>query len=390
MPSYTRGMKPACDTHATAKRDGMLVGAAVLTWAAVASTSVDFERLTAAEPRETWGAACVLAFVALFLAPLALAPGLRRERMEAVVAVGTGLLVVIANLLMLEGMLSVLLVIVAAHFAQLWSPRKALAGLVILNLAFAAPWLAHLPWTQVLLMLLPVFGFQAFAALTMHYAASAERGREQLAHAHAELLATQALLAEGARSGERLKLSRELHDVAGHKLTALKLHLARLRRDPALARREEVGIAGVLADELLDDIRGVVGELRNAEGIDLRTALFALATAFPPGQVVVHVPDDLRLDDLAQAEALVRCAQEAITNALRHGRAHRIEVRVARTQAGVTLQVANDGARPGDLRPGHGLIGMRERLEALGGTLGFDTTGPRGLVVHATLPSAAA
>ena len=382
-------MDTDADTRTARHRDGWLIGAGVLTWAAVAATSIHVDRL-ASDPREAWGAACVLAFIALFLGCLALPQGPRGKRIEQAVAAGMGLLVVLANVLLLEGMLAVLLVIVAAHLVQLWSPRRASIGLVLLNLAFAAPWLGFLPWPRVLLMLLPVIGFQAFAALTMHYAESAERGRERLARTHAELLATQALLAEGARSGERLKLSRELHDVAGHKLTALKLHLARLRRDPALAQREEVGIAGVLADELLDDIRGVVGELRDAEGIDLRTALQALATPFPPGQVRVEVPADLRLDDLAQAEALVRCAQEAITNALRHGHARTIEVRVMRTARGVELRVANDGTAPATVRPGHGLTGMRERVEALGGTLALDATAPRGFVVHATLPGGTA
>ena len=104
----------------------------------------------------------------------------------------------------------------------------------------------------------------------------------------------------------------------------------------------------------------------------------------------VDVPDDLRLDDLAQAEALVRCAQEAITNALRHGHARRIEVRVARTARGIELRVGNDGATPAHVRPGHGLTGMRERLEALGGTLDLGPAEPRGFMVHATLPSGVA
>ena len=376
------------DPTATRPRDLWLIGAAVLTWIAVAAASIHFDQL-ATDPREAWGAACVLAFIVLFLGCLALPPGPRRNRIETTFVGAMGVLAVVANVLLMEGMLAVLLVIVAAHLVQLWPPRRAVLGLLAFNLAFAAPWLQVFPWPDVLLMLLPMVGFQAFAALTMHYAETAERGRGRLARLHAELLATQALLAAGARSGERLKLSRELHDVAGHKLTALKLHLARLRRDPSLAQREEVGIAGVLADELLDDIRGVVGELRNAEGIDLRTALHALATPFPAGQVRVEVPDDLRLDDLAQAEALVRCAQEAITNALRHGHARRIEVRVARTARGIELRVGNDGATPANLRPGHGLTGMRERLEALGGTLALGPAEPRGFLVHATLPSAA-
>jgi signal transduction histidine kinase len=233
-------------------------------------------------------------------------------------------------------------------------PRRVLLAVLLFNLAFAATWLQYLPWNQVLLLMLPLAGFQVFAALTAHYAVSAERSREALAHAHAGLLATRALLDESARSGERLKLSRELHDVAGHKLTALKLHLARLRRDPAFAGREEVGIASALADELLQDIRGVVGQLRADEGIDLRAALTALGTPFPATRVRVEVDPALRLDDLPRAEALVRVAQEAVTNAVRHGRAGSIDIAVARDTGAVVLTVANDGDAPVGMRPGNG------------------------------------
>jgi signal transduction histidine kinase len=302
------------------------------------------------------------------------------------VGVAMGMVAVVANLFLLDGMVGVLLVIVAAHLSYLWPPRRVLLVVLLFNLAFAATWLPHLAWSQVLLLMLPLAGFQVFAALTAHYAVSAERSREALAHAHAGLLSTQALLDESARSGERLKLSRELHDVAGHKLTALKLHLARLRRDAALAGREEVGIASALADELLQDIRGVVGQLRADEGIDLRAALAALGTPFPATRVRVQVDPALRLDDLARAEALVRVAQEAVTNAVRHGRAGTIDIDVARNDGAVILTVANDGDAPAHVRPGNGLTGMRERMAALGGELDIVPATPRGLRVSARLP----
>lgn len=370
----------------TPLREGALVAAAVVTWLAVAASAADLERLAAGNAREWWGAAALVAFLALFLGCMRLAPGPRAERIEAWVGVAMGVVAVIANLFLLEGMVGVLLVIVAAHLSYLWPPRRVLLVVLLFNLAFAATWLPHLPWNRLLLLMLPLAGFQVFAALTAHYAVSAERSREALAHAHAGLLSTQALLDESARSGERLKLSRELHDVAGHKLTALKLHLARLRRDATLAGREEVEIASALADELLQDIRGVVGQLRADEGIDLRAALAALGTPFPATRVRVDVDPALRLDDLPLAEALVRVAQEAVTNAVRHGRAGTIEIHVARDAGAVVLTVANDGDRPVDLRPGNGLTGMRERVSALGGALDFGTDTPRGLRVTARLP----
>ena len=94
----------------------------------------------------------------------------------------------------------------------------------------------------------------------------------------------------------------------------------------------------------------------------------------------------LRVPDLAHAETLLRVAQEAITNALRHGRPTRIDVRCLHVENVVELRVDNDGAAPATLRPGNGLTGMRERLDALGGTLEVRTTPPRGVQLRARLP----
>jgi two-component system sensor histidine kinase DesK len=74
---------------------------------------------------------------------------------------------------------------------------------------------------------------------------------------------------------------------------------------------------------------------------------------------------------------------------LRHGRAGRIDLRLHRVTDGLQLVVENDGLAPGDIRPGNGLTGMRERVEALGGTLAFAPTPPRGLRLTVTLPERA-
>lgn len=93
------------------------------------------------------------------------------------------------------------------------------------------------------------------------------------------------MLAESARDGERLRLSRELHDVSGHKLTAMKLNLALLAQNPALACRSEFATTRGLADELLSDLRGVVSQLRRYDGIDIKEALTRLAEIFPVPRV---------------------------------------------------------------------------------------------------------
>lgn len=369
--------------------------AAYATWLAIALGVVDWNALAAGHAVEWGGAAALLGMLALFALRAARDPGIDC-RGAAWITLGQGACVVVADALLREGQVVILLIIVAGQLVLLMPVWRAVAWLAGFNLMIAALWLERSgSLGQVLGWMVPVMGFQVFAGLTGHYAGMSERGREELARINAELLSTRHLLEESARGGERLKLSRELHDVAGHKLTALKLTLARLQRDPALAQAapasiEAVATCGQLADELLADIRSVVSELRAHDGLDLRAALEALARPVAGTRITVQVDAGLRVDDLAQAEALLRCAQEAITNALRHGRAGAIHVHCGRAGDAIALQVDNDGAAPAALAPGNGLTGMRERVEAAGGALTLTPTPPRGLRVRATLPGGAA
>ena len=364
--------------------------AAYVTWFAVSVGVTDPDKLRAADPtlwvREWAGVAALLAMLALFVASAA-----RRNENDTPPwnVVAQGLLVLLAEWLLRGGQTAVLLIIVAGQAVLLFSTRTFVLLMLAFNAAIAAMWIGRTDSIFGLLVsLLPILGFQAFAALTGHYAGSRERAREHLARINAELLATRRLLEESARAGERLKLSRELHDVAGHSLTALKLNLARLARDPALAAREELQVSSALADDLLGQIRQVVGTLRAHDGFDLRAALEALAQPIPGVKIVIDIEDHLRVDDIEQAETLLRCAQEAITNALRHGRATGIVVALQRIDGALTLSIANDGLAPARIDPGNGLTGMRERLDAVGGTLEIATTPPRGLQVIARIPSA--
>lgn len=360
--------------------------AAYVTWCAVSVVALNMAQLRAGEPAQWAGVACLLAFLALFVATAV--PEYRAPDRRIVAGVLLqGLAVAAAEACLKAGQTAVLLIIVAAQAATVMPVRSAIGFIALLDAGLAGLWYArtHQP-SMVALSLVPVAGFQAFAALTGHYAASRERAREHLAQVNAELMATRLLLEESARAGERLKLSRELHDVAGHSLTALKLNLARLARDPALADREEVRVSTALADDLLAQIRQVVGALRAHDGVDLRAAFEALARPMPGVRIGIDIEDGLRVDDIDRAETLLRCAQEAITNALRHGRAGRIDLRLHRVTDGLQLVVENDGLAPGDIRPGNGLTGMRERVEALGGTLTFAPTPPRGLRLAVTLP----
>ena len=360
--------------------------AAYVTWLAIAIDALDLPGLAAGVPREWAGAAALAAMLVLFVLRAWRGP-VADDGESAWNILVQGALVVLAETLLMAGNTSVLLIIVAAQLVLVLPVRQAITWLALFNAAFFGLWLhAGASLVEAVLWLVPILGFQAFAGLLGHYAGMSDRQREHLAAVNAELLATRELLEESARGGERLKLSRELHDVAGHKLTALKLNLARLRRDPVLGDREELHLCADLADELLADIRAVVSQLREHDGLDLRAALEALARPIPGTRIDVVVEPGLRVDAMPQAEALLRCAQEGITNALRHGRAGSIRVRVHRRGGDIELLVENDGESPARLRPGNGLTGMRERVEALGGTLALEPL-PRGLRLLATLPA---
>jgi signal transduction histidine kinase len=283
----------------------------------------------------------------------------------------------------------VLLVIVLAQMASRYRPAPLASIFLATNTALYL--LTRDLWgmTQPLVMVSLYASFELFAMMTAWYAATAQRSRDQLAAVNADLLATRSLLAESARDSERLRLSRELHDIAGHKLTALKLNLAALARDRRLAGNEAVALCAQLADELLADIRGVVQQMRLHDGMDLRTALETLATPFPKPHVHLQLAEDARVADVAQAEAVLRTVQEALTNTARHSQADNIWIVLRRESARIELDIRDDGRAPSPIRFGNGLSGMRERLEALGGALRVERGYAGGVQLSAWFPAGA-
>jgi signal transduction histidine kinase len=229
-------------------------------------------------------------------------------------------------------------------------------------------------------------GFQIFAAITAWYSRRAQEAAAALQLTNAHLLATRSLLEESARDQERLRLARELHDVAGHKLTALKLNLALLQRDGAPEMRPAVDVVARLATELLEDVRGVVAQLRQHDGMDVRQALTQLATSLPRPTLHLDLQDGARVENVAQAEALVRAAQEALTNVARHANASNAWIRLHRDGGAIRLHVHDDGGGASVLREGNGLRGMRERVGALGGSVEVSRTAAGGVALDVVLP----
>lgn len=286
------------------------------------------------------------------------------------------------------GATPILLILVASQLTVRLTVPQLVLALVIINIYFVLVMLG--PWGEgpvgTGLTALGFGGFQIFAVQVIRNAGRAERLAADLQSVNARLLATRSLLAETARDQERLRLSRELHDVAGHKLTALKLNLRGLTRrlDDEAAR--EVAVATELADELLQDLRLVVRHLRETDGIDLAKSLHEMARSLPRPGLELHLDDSVRVPRADQAEALLRIVQEALTNAARHGPAGTLHVRIERRAQSLVLTAEDDGRVAGNVRPGTGLTGMRERLAELDGTLEITQSDLGGLKLTASLP----
>lgn len=214
------------------------------------------------------------------------------------------------------------------------------------------------------------------------------RNRRELMRINAELKATQQLQAESARLAERLYISRELHDAVGHHLAALSVNLQLASHLTEGEAAESIREAHLVARTLLADVREVVGSLRHDATIDLRSALQTLASGIKYPQIHVEIQDELKDVDPIQAHTLFRCAQEIITNTIRHANAQNLWLALEKDDHGIALRTRDDGQGTGQVTPGNGLQGMRERVEEFGGRLQLETQRNAGFSAEIFLPHA--
>lgn len=195
--------------------------------------------------------------------------------------------------------------------------------------------------------------------------------------------------------GERTRMARELHDTLLQGFTGITLQLrAAARSDPGAVRAK----LGAMADEAgrwVSETRHAVWDMRAATfDDDVRAGLEqAIATARGQGDAAIEACYAIEAQpDPARTRALLRVAQEALSNAARHARASHIDLSMAITSARAELLVADDGvgfkmSPDQSALGGHwGLLGMRERIEALGGEFTVGAAPGQGTRVRAVLP----
>jgi signal transduction histidine kinase len=197
----------------------------------------------------------------------------------------------------------------------------------------------------------------ALFALAVSGAALKERQtRQELARVNTQLVATQRLLRDSAVQGERLRISRDLHDSVGHHLTAMSLQLEVAHHLATGDVSSPVDQARSIAKLLLSDVRQVVADLRDESALDIKESLNQLTKA---SKVPVHleISKSLSINEVNIAETLFRLVQEIITNSNRHSHGNKLIIVVAEDDTHWTLSAHDDVHYPVEVVIGAGLRG---------------------------------
>ncbi len=234
--------------------------------------------------------------------------------------------------------------------------------------------------------LLGAFAASAATAVATAQSVATERQRQRLA----------------AAEGERQRWARELHDETLQSLSALRIGLSTASRsERPEALRDAYRLAIEQLEEGITNLRALITDLRPAalDELGAQAAVEALAERASRHGIEVDVSIDLAHEHGAGLPthprhtpeletAIYRIVQEALSNATKHGGARRAVVEIHEDDETVHLEIRDDGAGfdPAAETDGFGLLGMRERVELLDGTLQLDSTPGRGTTVRASFP----
>jgi signal transduction histidine kinase len=274
------------------------------------------------------------------------------------------------------------------------------AGATRLGGLFVLPYVvialgSHEEPTRIVAVLVATLASAAAATGIAHHVRSTE-----LAHSATEQAFADTLLEHAAR-GERARIARELHDVVAHHIAVINVQ-AGAATHVLQTRPEQVGPALAhirrASDTVLKELAAVVGVLRNSDDLDVATEptrglarLSDLLDTFAASGLKVEHRQHGQARELPAVVDLAayRIVQEGLTNAQKHGTGAAC-LAVSYTQDAVLLDIDNAVA-PGQSAAGsgYGLVGMRERASAAGGTVSAGVADGGRFAVHAELPASA-
>jgi PAS domain S-box-containing protein len=222
-----------------------------------------------------------------------------------------------------------------------------------------------------------------------------KQAEEALRRSQAELrqLAT---YQEQAKEDERKRIARDIHDELGQNLMVLRLDLVRMKANPDLVVAAKEQIAGVLSqiDTTIKSVRAIINDLRpSVLDLGLHAAIDWQAKEFERRSGIaceVHIDHaEFAMDD-QRATALFRSLQESLTNIIRHAQARQVWIDLQRKDGQLCMRIADDGigADPhcSKKENAFGLIGIEERMHALGGTFSTISEPDHGMTLMLSIP----
>ena len=277
--------------------------------------------------------------------------------------------------------------------------RVGLLALLVAGLLAAVPALAFASDTRWVSQLFTTFVLLAGAALL----GEAERNRrEYVAEVERRAAEAERTREEEARrrvDEERIRIARDVHDIVAHSLSIVAVQASAaaelLDKDPARAR-ESIGHVRATSKQALAELRSMLDVLRTGEGDaplapaeDLTELERLVAPVRDAGiEVALETSGDLASVPAYAAVSAYRIVQEALTNVVRHAGASQASVAVTVGTDELTLVVQDDGPKVVESADGHGIRGMRERVEALSGWFEAGTVPGGGFRVTAIIPLA--
>ncbi len=303
--------------------------------------------------------------------------------------------------------MSALLLVLAAQFAAFLPLRRALRFLALLMLVYSSvhlyyvfnnPSLAGTHWKIGVFYLVAQLLFYGICFIFVLASKQYLKRGLQLKIAYAELQATQVMLSDTVRITERTRIARDLHDILGHQLTTLNLHINLAVRHSATIQaklntkalnaplQQALQVSRELAQDLLTEVRAVVSNEKNDKEINLQQALRILCASIPKPQITLQF-DQLKVPiPMHVAHCIFYCVQESITNTVRHADAKNMQITLKQSEHVLKVQIQDDGQGCDVLKPNNGLQGIRERLQLCDSTLNLRHAKKQGFYLEMQIP----
>jgi signal transduction histidine kinase len=306
-------------------------------------------------------------------------------------------LLLAATLILLRGStgeLSLILLPLAGQSALLLPLRGMVPVCFLIYVTLVMPFITRSRWVDAIAIAVIYGTGIVFVVVFTRVAASERDARTELAEANQQLRDHASQVEELARTKERNRLAREIHDSLGHYLTVVNVQIgaarAVLEHDRARAL-DHLSKAQALTQEGLAEVRHSVAALRASptESRPLPEALAKLVAQWNAAGLgaKLTVSGTVRALTPQTNLTLYRATQEALTNVAKHADASKVEVQLRyRVNGGIHLSVSDNGAGSDNSEGGFGLLGVRERVQLLKGSVQVSTSAGGGFTLEVEIP----